>query len=114
MFTVELGKKVFAFNIAGTVGEPEIKERLVMGARVRKTTGELLYIFDNEEIPAYAVAETMDVIEAKRAAFMEYRDQLNAKMDDIEAFAAAFQAPITHPEVLLTLSEMKEAKDDNK
>lgn len=114
MFTVEIGKKVLGFPIARTSGEPEIKERLVMGARVNKTTGELIYVFDNEELPAYAVADTMEEAEAKRAAFMEYRDQLNAKMDDIETFALGFQASISHPEILVELTAMKEAKDDNK
>lgn len=73
--TYPIGTKVFYF-IPSFVGEPEIKESVVIGSFVHKTRGELHYNLIEEAVEAYAVRTTREEIEEQKRKFEEVRAKL--------------------------------------
>lgn len=75
--TLPIGTEVYYFNPT-LQDEIVIKKSLVLGAFIHKQEGELYYFLLSDQQPAYAVAETLEELDAKKSAFVAYRETLVA------------------------------------
>lgn len=101
--------KKYIFNInAGQ--DNDIHEDITIGTRINMITGMELYLFRGFELPAYAVADTMEEAEAKREKFFEFRDKLNAIMDEATALTEEFEKEYRKPEVLEAIAKLNAEK----
>lgn len=99
----------YVFNIAA--GQDNgIRKEITIGERINTITGLKMYLFRGFELPAYAVADTEEEAKAKYEKFSEFRDKLNAVMDEATALTEEFEKEYRKPEVLEAIAKLNAEK----